>query len=54
MKTKDFEDIVNPAFNLGFQAGNFGSKNYNVKELKKAKRKLLKLQRRHLLNGRKI
>ena len=48
MKTKDFEEIVNAAFNLGFQAGLWPSKKYDKKEQKKAKRKLLKLQQRHL------
>lgn len=50
MKTKDFEDIVNAAFNLGFYAGLWPSEKYDEKAQKRAKRKLLKLQQRHLIS----
>ena len=51
MKTKDFEEIVNASFNLGFQAGAWPSNRYDKEAQEKAKRKLLKLQQRYIGPG---
>lgn len=48
MKEKDFVEIESAGFELGFYAGLFGTDRYDGKAVKKAKRKLLRLQKRYL------
>ena len=48
MKEAEFVEVESAGWNHGFYAGQFGTALYNEKEVKKAKKKLLKVQKKYL------
>ena len=48
MTEKEFVEVESAGWNHGFYAGQFGTDLYDEKEVKKAKKKLLKVQAKYL------